>query len=499
MVASLDKQERANFSALFGRKASKPLYLRLYERMKKMDVYDQDHLLWGKIKSVGRLNELAKTLAEKLIFSQLQHGYGGKDKLNFVMKALHYGAWDLVPGIVEQEMERCFRAGEFHQLLGLCYLETDLLFNYGIELFPERDQPRFGIDHVWRILEQIKTLEEDNIGIRFYVVSGREEIAAPFRDRIENLSPLSLRAWKLYYSLQVKFAFGSNEPEAIRQALHDQLLFLTNGVHQHGPVELLHVLNLKAHFLALVEDYAEGWKLIEEIAATPCHNAWEKSLRTRVEGEARIGILEHSWELDRTRETQAWIAEKGEAIPLPERQELQFQLARSFFANGAWEEAGKILGELDQYPGRIFGEQTWKLHCLILANHIERENYEMIDYYLERGKASAEKSGFKFPVAYIKYFGRLGHLRKEDGLAAQLPKVGKWFLEAIEDPAELQVLWIFDLHYWIMARVEGKTLVEYRERVDLDDPEKYSGIPSSLMVGRRLVDYLYPNWKIEYI
>ncbi len=500
MVASLSVQEKKQISLLFGKVKVKPTYLILFDRMKKMEVFSMDSLLGGKIPNVKTATKVAKVLAEKIITSQLHHSTSSNDKLNYIAHAVKYGAWEIVPGILASEMQRAYAEEEFHQLLGLYHLKSELFRLYGMEVDPDVEWELPNEEMLMKIIAQIQELSKDvnrwRVGI-LYPEGTTSSLIKIIGEKYKRFFGLSRKADHLYREFRVKMAFALNDVDAVYEALSLKLAHQMNAGTLGAPVEALLDLNLMVHFLALTGQWEKARETIQLISRIETDNLSEQTLRLRVEAEARIGLIERSWDLEDTRQSLQWIQENEAQLPPHEFNTLLFQLASSLFANGAWKEAGKVLSQLDNLPARYLDPIACKTLSLMVANHIERENFDMVFYYEDRGFAAAAASGRKLPEMYFRFFKRMALMGPDDDLNELYLKCSEWFLPLVDVYEETRHLWEFDFFYWMEAKLNKMTMKAYRDSMGEESGYVYGGYRHDKHLGSSLESYIYPNWWIR--
>ncbi len=250
------------------------------------------------------------------------------------------------------------------------------------------------------------------------------------------------------------------------------------------------------YFLSLLGNFQEAREFVAKIPEWPTLNQGERMLAIRIEAEARISVVEYSWDLAYTRQSLSWMTEHEAHLPKQEYYPLLYKLALSFFANGAWNEAGSSGERRGNLPPQYFQLIAWPTLCLIVANHLERGNPDMVDYYEDRGFQAAKEVGLKLPETCFRFFRRMAVLGPDDDLKLEYAKRGEWFLPILNDFDEYRHLWEFDVFYWLEAKFKGMTMVEFRAKEAGQMDFYYGARRPEKQLGVSLEAYVYPNWYI---
>ena len=477
LIHSLDRREKSNFAkftdsnAGFNQGGKRPRYLRLFDRMARMKVYDEDAVRGDLFRSAVKFYQAREKLLDKIIQSLVYFGGQKLSARSYILQALKVDAFDLAQRRLNAELKTAKEEQDidyYHYLLTLKErIETSYRIKVdlqdGLEDISDIG-PEYG--HVLKLRGILRRLL---MLIRSDPKAKSELGAQQFLDELQEIPLSGPESHYLYNKilscikitqLEMQAAF-SYQQIAVRE-LEKMGSILKNG-------------RLAQEYFFLVQlsrnnnDLKTVQHTIFKFSQIHPENRFEQELKHDYWVQAAISAGHIHGNLDLIKEAMPILMENLSLFSHDLLILNLFFAAKVYFIHEEYSSSLEIIDQIRSMRKCKWAELNWAIETLRLLNHAEREHFEVLESVFRSSLRLGEALDADLPRLSTRMIHRMacssGHLERAQ-IREEYLKIRE---KSTDSPSRKISLDLLDLSFWFDHKATSDTLlICYQNSTDLN-------------------------------
>lgn len=449
----------------------KPLYLVLYERLQKLEVYDEKKVRGEEFKSSRSFLKHREQLFEKLL-AGLSTGFDSEGRvLSHIKVALKLGAIANAKKMFQLETQTAFQQSYYDYFKRLMAFRKSVFLDFRVELLDSMS--RASVEALEAHLIKVERLINTHQRVLKTLYSSREKkksLILELEVLLEDIHPGNPVEKYWMKKMEIDKLYLEGKYDYAHQVQLDISFGVESKVLICSPAQ-----QIREYASGIISSFSTGNRdsaifFAMKLSSWEPESNLERRMKIRQWTFRSIEAGNALFDLDFANQGLERLLENDQFFFDKEVVKYLYFSALTYLSVGEFSFGLKCITKIEEFPSKAYGELTWQPDVLKSVLLFELGEIRILENQLRTSKRKANSTGYVFPILVIDSINILLQNNTSKGLQFLKTRLKENLQSLNKDPDEARQAKFFNLELWIESKIKNR----FMSKCDFQDQDGIS-------------------------